>query len=186
MVRKQGISDFPNGASPGLAVAGCSLSRKLNRAPLATPPTRPYQSLPRLTWSAALGLVWIAYLIGALSLLAGAIACEGAHSRRFSAQAIEALTGDRTPLTETRWFVLLAGVLLLGGGLALCALSRWAAPIFIAGTLLATGYLLYASRVLPPADAAQAQGRRRTIMAIYLYAAATALVLWLETQGVLS
>jgi hypothetical protein len=75
---------------------------------------------------------------------------------------------------------------LLGGGLALCALSRWAAPIFILGTLLATGYLLYASRVLPPVDTAQAQGRRRTIMAIYLYAAATALVLWLESQGVLS
>jgi len=152
---------------------------------LATPTPRPYQFLPA-AGAPPLGPVWIAYLIGALSLIAGAIACEGAHSRRFSAQAIEALTGDRTPLTETRWFVLLAGVLLLGGGLALCALSRWAAPIFIAGTLLATGYLLYASRVLPPADAAQAQGRRRTIMAIYLYAAATALVLWLESQGVLN
>lgn len=139
-----------------------------------------------LTRSLALGLVWIAYLIGALSLLAGAIACEGAHARRFTPQAIQALTGDRTPLTETRWFVLFAGALLLGGGLALCALSRWAAPIFILGTLLATGYLLYASRVLPPTDAAQAQGRRRTILAIYFYAAATALVLWLESQGVLS
>ena len=133
-----------------------------------------------------MGLAWIAYLIGALSLLAGAIACEGAHSQRFTAQAIEALTGDRTPLRQTRWLVLLVGVLLLGGGLALCALSRWAAPIFIVGTILATAYLLYASRVLPPADATQTQGRGRTIMAIYLYAAATALVLWLESQGVLS
>jgi hypothetical protein len=176
----------PRGASPGLAAAGVPPLRKLNRALLATPPTRSYQSLPRLTRSAALGLVWIAYLMGALSLLAGAIACEGAQSRRFSAQAIEALTGDRTPLTETRWLVLLVGLLFFAGGLALCALSRWAAPIFILGTLLATGYLLYASRVLPPTDAAQAQGRRRTITAIYLYAAATALVLWLESQGVLS
>ena len=133
-----------------------------------------------------MGLVWIAYLIGALSLLAGAIACEGARSHRFTAPAIEALTGDRTPLTQTRWLVLIVGVLLLGGGLALCALSRWATPIYILGTILATAYLLYASRVLPPADAAQAQGRWRTIMAIYLYAAATALVLWLESQGVLS
>jgi len=159
---------------------------KADRTPLVSPSRRPYQSLPRLSWSAALGLVSIAYLMGALSLVAGVIACEGVHSGRFSAQAIEALTGDRTPLRETRWLVLLVGILLLGGGLALCALSRWAAPIFILGTLLATGYLLYASRTLPPADAAQAQGRRRTITAIYLYAAATALVLWLESQGVLS
>src|SRR5690348_11381103 len=89
-------------------------------------PPRPRRRINRclaLIGSTSVGLVWIAYLIGALSLLAGAIACEGAHSQRFTAQAIEALTGDRTPLRQTRWLVLLVGVLLLGGGLALCALS---------------------------------------------------------------
>ena len=140
-----------------LAAAGEPPPRKLDWVLLATPPTRPYQSLPRLTGSAALGLVWIAYLMGALSLLAGAIACEGAHARRFTAQAIEALTGDRTPLTETRWLVLLVGLLLLGGGLALCALSRWAAPIFILGTLLATGISALRLTRAATHDAAQAQ-----------------------------
>jgi hypothetical protein len=128
----------------------------------------------------------IAYLLGALSLVAGALALEGLFSRRFTTPALEEKIGDRTPLRDTRPVLLIAGVLFSSGGLALWALSRWAAPIFLLGTLLATAYLLYASRVLPPADAAQGQGRRRTIMAIYLYAAATALVLWLESQGVLS
>src|SRR5262245_1705222 len=128
----------------------------------------------------------IAYLLGALSLVAGAVALEGLFSRRFTAPALEEKIGDRTPLRDTRPVLLIAGVLFSSGGLALWALSRWAAPIFLLGTLLATAYLLYASRVLPPTDAAQGQGRRRTIMAIYLYAAATALVLWLESQGVLS
>jgi hypothetical protein len=128
----------------------------------------------------------IAYLLGALSLVAGAVAVEGLISRRFTAPALEALTGDRTPLKDPRPLLLLAGLLLLSGGLALWALSRWAAPIFIMGTLLATAYLLYASRVLPPGNAAEARGRRRTIMAIYLYATATALVLWLESRGILS
>jgi hypothetical protein len=131
-------------------------------------------------------LVLLAYALGALSLLAGAVALEGAISRRFTAPAFEALTGDRTPLADTRPALLLAGLLFLSGGLALWALSRWAAPIFILGTVLATAYLLYASRVLPPDDVAQGKGRRRTITAIYLYAATTALVLWLESQGVLS
>jgi hypothetical protein len=133
-----------------------------------------------------LSLVLLAYLIGALSLVAGAVALEALISRRLTASALEALTGDRTPLRDTRPVLVLTGLLCLSGGLLLFSLSRWAAPIFILGTLLATGYLLYASRVLPPGNAAQAQGRRRTIMAIYLYATATALVLWLESRGILS
>ena len=133
-----------------------------------------------------MSLVLIAYLLGALSLAAGAVALEGAISRRYTAPAFEALTGDRTPLRDTGPALLLASLLFLCGGLALCALSRWAAPIFILGTVLATIYLLYASRVLPPADAAAGTGRRRTIMGIYCYAACTALVLWLESQGILS
>jgi hypothetical protein len=127
----------------------------------------------------------IAYLLAAFSLVGGAVALEGLISRRFTARALEEKTGDRTPLADTRPVLLVAGLLFLSGGLALWALSRWAAPIFILGTLLATAYLLYASRVLPPTDTEQAKGRRRTIMAIYLYAAATALVLWLESRGVL-
>jgi hypothetical protein len=149
-------------------------------------PARIYQSLAYKAGRTALSLVLIAYLIGALSLVAGAIALEALISRRFKAPALEALTGDRTPLRDTRPLLLLTGLLCLSGGLMLWTLSRWAAPIFILGTLLATAYLLYASRVLPPANAAQAQGRRRTIMAIYLYATATALVLWLESRGILS
>src|SRR5262245_62393069 len=112
----------------------------------------------------------VAYLLGALSLLAGVVALAGLISRRLTAQAFEEKTGDRTPLQDLRPVLLLAAVTFLSGGLALWALSRWAAPIFILGTLFATAYVIYASRVLPPADAVAGRGRSRTIMAIYLYA----------------
>jgi hypothetical protein len=132
-----------------------------------------------------LRLAAIAYLIAGPSLLLGLLALNQARSGRLTAASIEALTGDRTPLKKLRSFVALIGILLSSGGLALLALSRWAAPIFLLGMLLATAYLIYASRALPPIEEAQALGRRRTILAIYVYAVATALVLWLESQGVL-
>ena len=133
-----------------------------------------------------MNLAWIAYLIGAASIGAGTIAIASASSRLRSATVLAALTDDQLPPGDPRWLLGVAGVLLLGGGLALWALSRWAAPMFIIGTLVETGYLLYVSRVLPPADEAATRGRRRLIMVMYVYAATTALVLWLESQGVLS
>ncbi|HEX2335279.1 MAG TPA: hypothetical protein VHI72_02275 [Hyphomicrobiaceae bacterium] len=133
-----------------------------------------------------MNLAWIAYLLGALSIGAGTIAIASASSRWRSAAVLAALTDDHLPPGDARGLLGAAGVLLLGGGLALGALSRWAAPIFILGTLVETGYLLYVSRVLPPSDEAATRGRRRLIMVMYVYAATTALVLWLESQGVLS
>jgi hypothetical protein len=132
-----------------------------------------------------LRLAALAYLIAGPSLLLGLLALNEARSGRLTAASIEALTQDRTPLKKPRWFVALIGALLSSGGVLLLALSRWAAPIFLLGMLLATAYLIYASRTLPPVEEAQALGRRRTILAIYGYAVATALVLWLESEGVL-
>jgi len=132
-----------------------------------------------------LRLAALAYLIAGPCLVFGILALNQARSSQLTAASIEALTGDRTPLKKPRWFVALIGALLSSGGLMLLALSRWAAPIFLVGMLLATAYLIYASRALPPLEEAQALGRRRTILAIYVYAVATALVLWLESEGVL-
>jgi hypothetical protein len=131
---------------------------------------------------------WIAYVLGSLAVVAGAIATEAVRTGRLADGALETLTLDRTPLSEAarRWFVLGLGAVLFSGGGALLLLSRWAAPIFILGTLLASGYVLYAGRVLPPSNHEEALGRRHTITATYVYAAATAVVLWLESQGVLN
>jgi hypothetical protein len=131
---------------------------------------------------------WIAYALGTFYVFAGAVAIRTARTNRITDDALEALTGDRTPLPEwmRRWFILAVGALVLAGGIALVLLSRWAAPIFIAGTLVQVAYLLYASRTLPPESEQQALGRRRTINAMYIYAAATAVVLWLEGEGVLT
>jgi len=143
-----------------------------------------YASPGRNAWELTLRLAAIAYLIAGASLVLGILALNQARSERLTAASIEALTGDRTPL-KVRWFIALFGALISSGGLALLALSRWAAPIFLLGMLLATAYLIYASRALPPLEEAHALGRRRTILAIYVYALATALVLWLESEGVL-
>jgi len=134
----------------------------------------------------SLHLFAIASLLAAASLAVGIFALAKARSPELTPAAIEALTGDHTPLKSVRSAIALLGVLWVSGGLMLIAFSRWAAPLFILSTLLQTGYLLYASRVLPPDEGPQVLGRRRTIMAIYAQATATALVLWLESQGVLN
>jgi hypothetical protein len=130
-----------------------------------------------------LGLRLIAYLIGAATILAGAVAIAAARARGGGAAAAALLAG--LPEARRRPLLLLAGLLLAAGGLALCTMPRWAPPIFILGMLGATAGVLYASRMAPPLDEAAAQDRRRLLLAIYLYAAVTALVLWLESQGVL-
>lgn len=131
---------------------------------------------------------WIAYALGAFYVLAGVLAIRAGRMETFTDAAIASITGDRTPVPEKLrgWFMLGGGALVLAGGVLLLALSRWAAPVFIAGTLLQAGYLLYASRKLPPEDEAQMRGRGRTINAMYVYATATGVVLWLESSGVIT
>jgi len=122
----------------------------------------------------------IAYLLGVLALIAGAMAIVGEPLGRFT------LAGMPLADAINRRLLRLIGVLVLSGGVALLCRSRWASPFFILSTLIETGYLLYASRVLPALEMDAADSRRRTIMAIYITAAVTAVVLWLEGRGVLT
>jgi hypothetical protein len=131
-----------------------------------------------------LGLSLIVYVIGAATLLAGAVAIAAASARGGRVTSVPPLAD--LPVAHRRPLLLAAGVVLAGGGLALCAFPRWAPPIFILGMLGATAGVLYGSRIAPPLDQVEARSRRRLLTAIYLYAAITALVLWLESQGVLS
>ena len=89
-------------------------------------------------------------------------------------------------LALTAMMAVVVGLLVLSGGVALVLLSRHAVPMFVAAMLVQVAYLLYASRKLPPENDAQAQGRKLTGVALYIYAAATLAVIWLDQQGVLS
>ncbi len=75
--------------------------------------------------------------------------------------------------------------LTLASGVALATLSPLAPTLFIANAIVQGGYLAWAARALPPADADEARGRRQTQNAFVIYLVATAFVVWLHANGIL-
>ena len=130
---------------------------------------------------------WVAYAVGAFYVFAGIVALRAGRMSMFLDKTLQALTRERTPFAEhVRAIFLIGGsVLTLAGGLALLALSRWAVTLFTASLAAQAAYLLWATRALPPEDTLEAAGRQRTINASVVYAAATALVIWLDHKGLL-
>jgi hypothetical protein len=128
---------------------------------------------------------WLAYAVGAFYVLGGLLVIRAGRAELFLDRALNQITGEPTPLTERvrAAYALGVGLMILAGGVALLAMSRWAVVLFVASLLVQTAYLLWASRALPPSDAAEAKGRRSSINASLIYAAATALVLSLDYRG---
>lgn len=78
------------------------------------------------------------------------------------------------------------GLLTCLSGVALLLLSQWAVVLFLVTLAAQAALLVWAGRAFPPRDAADRQGRRATINAAIVYAAMTAVVLWLQSDGRLS
>ncbi|WP_292122681.1 hypothetical protein [Brevundimonas sp.] len=81
--------------------------------------------------------------------------------------------------------IALGGALVFASGLALAMLSGWAVAAFLSGWTIQALYLLWSSRWSREAFLTCQQGRRQSVHAFAGYTAATGLVLWLPTAGVL-
>lgn len=134
---------------------------------------------------AGVGMSWIAMAVGGLYIVAGAFVLRMMKLDVLMDGLLQALEGKPTSANE-RWksAILTAGAYLtLAGGAALATLSFLALPLFLANTVVEGGYLVWATRALPPGDADETKGRRQTTNAFVIYAAACAFVVWLSVQG---
>ncbi|MEQ1612575.1 MAG: hypothetical protein ABL904_07460 [Hyphomicrobiaceae bacterium] len=127
--------------------------------------------------------------IGAFYVFAGIVATRAALISLFLDRALTAISGKRPAFRETALSAWLLGAanLVLAGGAALMLRLDLAVWLFAASLAGQIAYLL----VLAPLyfdvdDPPDATGRRRTINATLIYAAATALVAWAADAGHLS
>jgi hypothetical protein len=129
---------------------------------------------------------YAAVAIGAFYVFAGVVVLRATATDRVIDQVLAALSDPSAPSEQIRSRVLGIGAFLtLASGASLMLLSPLAVVVFVANVLWQGGYLLWAERALPPEDESEARGRRQTQNAFVIYAAATAFVLWLATQGLL-
>jgi hypothetical protein len=125
-------------------------------------------------------------LVGAFYAFAGVVATRAAVTSHFLDRAIAAIGGKPTPRAETLqfWWLLGSAVLVGAGGLALMLLLDIAAWLFLASALGQAAYIaVLAPRYFDVADPPDARGRRQTVNAFVVYAAATAFVLWALATG---
>jgi hypothetical protein len=125
-------------------------------------------------------------LVGAFYAFAGVVATRAALTSHFVDRAIAAIGGTRAPRAETlQFYWLLGSAILVGaGGLALMLVMDIAAWLFLVSALGQAAYIgVLAPRYFDMHDPPDAGGRRQTVNAFVVYAAATALVLWALATG---
>ncbi len=130
---------------------------------------------------------FLAIAIGAFYIFAGVVALRALRFDGLMDTVLAALE-SRPPAAAERWksAILTAGAALtLASGVALATLSPLAPTLFIANAIVQGGYLAWAARALPPADADEARGRSQTQNAFVIYFVATAFVVWLHANGTL-
>lgn len=125
-------------------------------------------------------------LVGAFYAFAGVVATRAAVTSLFLDRALAAIGAKKPPRAETLQFCWLlgSGMLVGAGGLALMLLLDIAAWLFLASALAQAAYIaMLAPRYFDVADPPDARGRRQTVNAFIVYAAATAFVLWALATG---
>lgn len=130
---------------------------------------------------------WVARAIGAFYVFAGIVVVRAFYMDLFLDRALAAISLTKPQLKDrarTAWLGSIALATLLSGA-ALLLLAPIAAPLFVIGAVLQASYLLWAARHVPPKDADDQTGRRRTTNAFVIYLAVTLFVMWLQYQGFL-
>lgn len=125
-------------------------------------------------------------LVGAFYAFAGVVAMRAGIASRFIDVATAAIGGEAPKPAETgrALWMLVAGIVILAGGVALALRIDLAAILFTVSALAQALYLgVVAPRLLDPSDPPDAMGRQQTINAFVLYLAATAYVLWAFMMG---
>jgi len=129
-------------------------------------------------------MMYAAMAIGAFYVFAGVVVMRSMAMERLMDQVLAALNDPSDANDQMRVAVLSAGaVLTLAGGAALAILSPLALPLFASNAVVQGGYLLWATRAIPPEDEASARGRAQTRNAFVIYCFATAFVAWLAAEG---
>ena len=131
---------------------------------------------------------WAGRIIGAFYLVGGLVVLRQAWLNWRLEQMIVAIApGARARLGErvADAFMLGGGFLVVASGVALTLLHRWAVVAVLVCWAAQAGYLLWAQRWHAPDGPIAFQGRRQSINAFALYSAVAALVLWMNTAGVL-
>lgn len=128
-------------------------------------------------------------ITGAFYTFAGVIATRAGMTAHFLDRAIAAISlkpPQPAETARTAWLIASSAVVLAGGLLLLAGLEI-AAWVFAASALAQAVYLTYlAPRFFDVADPPDPQGRRQTTNAFYVYAVATAFVIWAASRGWLS
>jgi hypothetical protein len=129
-------------------------------------------------------MIYAAMAIGAFYVFAGVVVMRSMAMERLMDKVLAALNDPTDANDQMRVAVLSAGaVLTLASGMALAILSPLALPLFAANVVVQGGYLLWATRAIPPEDDSAARGRSQTRNAFAIYCVAAAFVAWLATQG---
>jgi len=127
-------------------------------------------------------------VIGAFYVFAGVYATRAALISLFLDRALTAISGGKPKAVETAqsaWLLTAANIVLAGGAALMLRLDLavWLFAASLAGQLL---YLLVAApRFFDVEDPPDPKRRRQTTNAAVIYAAATAIVAWAATHGLL-
>ena len=116
--------------------------------------------------------------IGAFYIFAGIVGMRAMIMDHLMDQVLAGISLQPVPAKDhyRRW-LLCGSVLAIGmGGTALLVPSLWAVPLFLFGATAQAFYLVWARTAFPPKNESDRTGRRQTINAGMLYAAATLLV----------
>jgi hypothetical protein len=127
----------------------------------------------------------LAFPIGFFYVIAGLLVLRAIAVGNLLEKAIEAIDPSKPdPKEQTKTFVLTIGAYMTAAsGAALVTLSSIAAILFVLNTLVQGGYLVWATKALPPEDEADRKGRQQTINAFVIYTAVTSFVIWLGYTG---
>lgn len=129
-------------------------------------------------------MIYAAMAIGAFYVFAGVVVMRSMAMERVMDQVLAALNDPTDANDQVRVAVLSAGaVLTLASGAALAIMSPLALPLFASNVVVQGGYLLWATRAIPPEDDASARGRAQTRNAFVIYCFAAAFVAWLAAEG---
>jgi hypothetical protein len=127
----------------------------------------------------------LAFPIGFFYVIAGLLVLRAIAVSSLLDRALEAIAQSKPdPKEQTKTFVLTIGAYLTAAsGAALVTLSSMAIILFVLNTLVQGGYLVWATKALPPEDESDRKGRQQTTNAFVIYTAVTAFIIWLGYTG---
>lgn len=123
-------------------------------------------------------LGWAARAVGLFYLAGGLLTLRAARANSFLDKALAALERQPTSAAERLrgWTLWIGGLSTAVSGLLLLLLMKAAAAAFFLNAAWQAAYLAWARGALPPEDAADRAGRRRTINAFAVWLVMTAFV----------